>query len=575
MHQQVLRVKTPADQWQCTAVHALYVGLPGNLADVGAVMNLPPEQRKAAGYALLRHFAMPCAPTKANGGRTRNLPHHSPDKYQEFKAYAKQDVETERTVERRLARFPIPEVERKFWLLDQQMNAHGIKVDLDLVHQAITMGHHIRERLLAEAVELTGLDNPNSRNQLLAWLQLTEDISDLNKHTLPTILATTQDATVKRVIAIRQALAKTSVAKYDALLRSVCSDGRVRGMFRFYGANRTGRYAGQLVQLQNLPRNDLADLDLARQLVKAGDLDTLELMFGSVPEVLSQLIRTAFLGPFLIVDFSAIEARVIAWLADCRWRQKVFSTHGKIYEASAEQMFRLPAGSVDKRSPYRQRGKVAELALGYAGGVGALKVMGALSLGLTEEELEQIKSAWRSANPEIVNLWHSVERAAHRAVLERQPQRLTIGGRAELVFSWESSVLFIALPSGRRLAYCKPCIEPADLIRDGVVIAKAGALTYEGTDQRTKRWGRIATYGGKLVENITQALARDCLREAMLAIAGAGYQQVMTVHDEIVIESETGLAEVLDIMKRPIAWAPGLELRGDGFVAPYYQKETD
>jgi DNA polymerase len=437
------------------------------------------------------------------------------------------------------------------------------------------MGHHIRERLLAEAVELTGLDNPNSRNQLLAWLQLTEDISDLNKHTLPTILATTQDATVKRVIAIRQALAKTSVAKYDALLRSVCSDGRVRGMFRFYGANRTGRYAGQLVQLQNLPRNDLADLDLARQLVKAGDLDTLELMFGSVPEVLSQLIRTAFLGPFLIVDFSAIEARVIAWLADCRWRQKVFSTHGKIYEASAEQMFRLPAGSVDKRSPYRQRGKVAELALGYAGGVGALKVMGALSLGLTEEELEQIKSAWRSANPEIVNLWHSVERAAHRAVLERQPQRLTIGGRAELVFSWESSVLFIALPSGRRLAYCKPCIEPADLIRDGVVIAKAGALTYEGTDQRTKRWGRIATYGGKLVENITQALARDCLREAMLAIAGAGYQQVMTVHDEIVIESETGLAEVLDIMKRPIAWAPGLELRGDGFVAPYYQKETD
>lgn len=575
MHQQVLRVKTTADQWHCTALHALYVGLPGNLADVGAVMNLPPEQRKAAGYALLRHFAMPCAPTKANGGRTRNLPHHSPDKYQEFKAYAKQDVETERTVERRLARFPIPEVERKFWLLDQQMNAHGIKVDLDLVRQAITMGHQIRELLLAEAVELTGLDNPNSRNQLLAWLQLTEDISDLNKHTLPTILATTQDATVKRVIAIRQALAKTSVAKYDALLRSVCSDGRVRGMFRFYGANRTGRYAGQLVQLQNLPRNDLADLDLARQLVKAGDLDTLELMFGSVPEVLSQLIRTAFLGPFLIVDFSAIEARVIAWLADCRWRQKVFSTHGKIYEASAEQMFRLPAGSVDKRSPYRQRGKVAELALGYAGGVGALKAMGALSLGLTEQELEQIKSAWRSANPEIVNLWHSVERAAHRAVLERQPQRLTIGGRAELVFSWESSVLFIALPSGRRLAYCKPCIEPADLICDGVVIAKAGALTYEGTDQRTKRWGRIATYGGKLVENITQALARDCLREAMLAIAGAGYQQVMTVHDEIVIESETGLAEVLDIMKRPIAWAPGLELRGDGFVAHYYQKETD
>lgn len=575
MHQQILRLKTPADQWHCTSVHGLYLGLPGNLADVGAVMDLPPEHRKGAGLTLLRYFAMPCAPTKANGGRTRNLPHHDPDKYRQFKEYARQDVTTERTVAQRLRRFPVPDAERKFWLLDQQMNAHGIRVDLQLVHQAIAMGQQVRERLLAEAVEITGLQNPNSRNQLLAWLQLTEDITDLNKHTLPTILATTQDADVKRVVAIRQALAKTSVAKYDALLRSVCGDGRVRGMFRFYGANRTGRYAGQLVQLQNLPRNDLPDLNAARELVKAGDVDTLELLYGSVPEVLSQLIRTAFIGPFLIVDFSAIEARVIAWLANCRWRQRVFASHGKIYEASAEQMFRLPAGSVDKRSPYRQRGKVAELALGYGGGVGALKVMGATKLGLTESELEEIKVVWRKANPEIVDLWRSVERAAHRAVLERTPQRLPIRAGSELVFSCESGVLFIQLPSGRRLAYCKPRIEPEDLLRDDVLLAKAGALTYEGTDQRTKRWGRIGTYGGKLVENITQAIARDCLREAMLTIADAGYQQVMTVHDEIVIEANTGLQEVLDIMKRSIDWAPGLELRGDGFVAPYYQKEIE
>ena len=523
----------------------------------------------------IRFFAMPCAPTKANAGRTRNLPHHAPDKWAEFKNYCVQDVVTERTIEQRLKPFPVPELERPFWLLDQQMNAHGIKVDLELVESAIAMGNQVRDRLVAEAMAITGLDNPNSRNQLLAWFQQFEDVSDLNKKTLPTILKTTQEEVVKRVITIRQDLAKTSVAKYDAILRSVCADGRIRGMFRFYGANRTGRYAGQLVQLQNLPRNELKDLELARQLVKAGDLATLELMFGSVPDTLSQLIRTAFVGPFVVVDFSAIEARVIAWLANCTWRLEVFASHGKIYEVSAEQMFKLPPGSVDKKSPYRQRGKIAELALGYGGGVGALKVMGALSMGLQEGELEGIKVAWRKANPEIVRLWYAVENAAHRAVLERQAQHVPIGQCSELILSWESGLLFITLPSGRRLAYVKPRIEHEDLVRDGVVIAKAGALTYEGTDQRTKRWGRIATYGGKLVENITQAIARDCLRDAMLAIAAAGYQQVMTIHDEVVIESQTGLTEILEIMGRPLAWAPGLLLRADGFVTPYYKKETD
>lgn len=567
-------MKTSPEQWRCTSVHALSLGMPGNLADVGLVANLSAEQRKGSGFLNIKFFAMPCVATKANQGRTRNLPHHAPEKWLEFKNYCKQDVVTERSIERRLAKFPVLDIEQRFWLLDQQMNAHGIKVDLQLVTQAIALGNQVKEKLLAEAIAITGLENPNSRNQLLAWLQRTEEVTDLNKKTLPLILKSTQEESVRRVIEIRQALAKTSVSKYDALFRAVCADGRVRGMFRFFGANRTGRFAGQLVQLQNLPRNELKDLHLARELVKAGDLDTLETLFGSVPDTLSQLIRTAFVGPFVVADFSSIEARVIAWLANCKWRLEVFAGHGKIYEASAEQMFRLPAGSVDKKSPYRQTGKIAELALGYGGGVGALKVMGALTLGLKEDELEGIKTAWRTANSEIVRLWYAVEKAARRAVLERKPQRVSIGQRSELIFTCESGILFIQLPSGRRMAYVKPRIEIEDLVREGVVIAKAESLTYEGSDQRTKQWGRISTYGGKLVENITQAIARDCLREAMLAIAQAGYQQVMTVHDEIVIESDTGLDEVLAIMRRPLSWAPGLELRGDGFVTPYYQKES-
>lgn len=567
-------MKSPAEQWRCTSVHALYLGMPGNLADVGKVVGLPLELRKGAGFLNIKYFATPCTPTKANLGRTRNLPQHAPEKWDEFKTYCIQDVAAERAIEHKIKKFPVPEAEYAFWLLDQQMNSHGIKVDVELVTNAIRLGTLVKEKLLAEAVQITGLANPNSRNQLLAWLQLTEDVTDLNKKTLPLILESTKEDTVKRVIAIRQDLAKTSVTKFDAIQRALCSDGRIRGMFRFYGANRTGRYAGQLVQLQNLPRNELKDLDLARDLVKAGDLDTLETMFGSVPDTLSQLIRTAFIGPFVVADFSAIEARVIAWMANCQWRLQVFESHGKIYEASAEQMFKLPSGSVDKKSPYRQKGKIAELALGYAGGVGALKTMGALSMGLTEPELEPIKVAWRLANPEIVQLWYAVESAAHRAVHERRPQSLPIGTSSVLIFGWESGMLYVELPSGRRLHYVKPRVEIEDLVRDGYPVARAGALTYEGTDQRTKHWGRISTYGGKLVENITQAIARDCLRESMLAIADAGFQQVMTVHDEIVIESETGLDEVLAIMGRPLSWAPGLKLCGDGFVTPYYKKET-
>jgi DNA polymerase len=363
------------------------------------------------------------------------------------------------------------------------------------------------------------------------------------------------------------------VSKYDAMLRCVCSDGRIKGLTRFYGANRTGRWAGQLVQVQNLPQNHLLDLDAARQLVKQGDLETLQMMFGNVPDTLSQLIRTAFVGPFVVVDFNAIEARVLAWMSNCQWRMDVFNSHMKIYEASAEQMFKLLPGSVDKKSPYRQKGKIAELALGYGGGAGALKTMGALEMGLTEDELEPIKVAWRKANPEIVQFWYACESAAKRAILEHKPQTLAIGQRSELTFSYESGFLFIELPSKRRLAYVKPRLEKEDLVKDGYTVARTDSITYEGNDQKTKKWSRIGTYGGKLCENITQAVARDCLREAMFAVSDAGYSMVMTVHDEIVIETESGLEAITEIMSRPINWALGLPLKADGFATPYYCKE--
>jgi DNA polymerase len=448
---------------------------------------------------------------------------------------------------------------------------------------------------------LTGLDNPNSRNQLLKWLQEEEDdttIVDLTKKTVPTLLANTDSSVVKRVLELRQELAKTSVSKYHAMARAMCIDDCVRGLTQFYGANRTGRWAGRIVQVQNLPQNKLKDIALARDLLKARDYETLEMLFGNVPDTLSQLIRTAFIarpGARLIpVDFSAIEARVIAWLAWCVWRLEVFNTHGMIYEASASTMFKVSIESIQaivngkkiKGSNYslRQKGKIAELALGYQGGVGALKTMGALAMGLTEEELDPIKVAWREANPEIVKLWYAVEEKAKQAVRRRTSEVLLIaGGRTELRFTWESGFLTIQLPSGRKLFYVKPRIEVEDLVREtsaggSYVLARAGSLTYEGLDQKTKQWTRLSTYGGKLVENITQAIARDCLAEAMLALDEEGIEQLFTVHDEDVTEVPYGqgtLQQVEEIMGRSIGWAPDLPLRGDGFETEYYMKELD
>lgn len=579
-------------QWRCTSVHALYLGLPGNLADVGKVVGLPEDQqKKRSGSALIRYFCIPCKPTKANMGRTRNRPIHDREKWRLFKDYCAGDVVAEREIANRLAKFPVPDKEQRLWALDQRMNNKGVTIDRTLVESAIVCDQIYKQRLTNEAIQLTGLSNPNSRNQLLAWLIVEDgtDVDDLTKKTVPTILKSTESHVVHRVMELRQQLAKTSVSKYHAMQRSACDDAAVRGLTQFYGANRTGRWAGRLVQVQNLPQNKLKDIDLARNLMKARDYDAIETLYGNVFDTMSQLIRTAFVArpghKFVIVDFSAIEARVVAWLAWCQWRLDVFNTHGKIYEASAEQMFKLPPGSVDKKSPYRFKGKVAELALGYQGGAGALKTMGALDMGLTEDELEPIKVAWREANPEVVQFWYDCEGAAKTAVAQKTSVNLPIAGkRSSLVFSWESGFLFIRLPSGRRLAYVKPRIEAEDLYReksDGskFQIARAGSLTYEGLDQKTKQWTRVATYGGKLVENITQAIARDLLSEAMLALDDEGFTLLTTVHDEVVCEElidgprDVHLAE--QIMGRPIPWAKDLPLRGDGFETPYYMKEID
>jgi DNA polymerase len=560
----------PAEHWVCTSVLALTLGLPGNLDGVSKVLKLPQDKAKmSVGKSLITYFCKPCKPTKANGERTRNYPHHAPEKWAQFKTYCCTDVEAERAARKMMNRFqPLPE-EHRLYHLDQQINDTGVKVDMTLVEHAIACDAQYQSRLESEAAELTGLANPNSVAQLKRWLSGEGiEVESLNKESILELLKQT-DGTVKRVLNLRQEMAKTSVKKYEAMRRSYCTDGRVHGLLQFYGANRTGRWAGRLVQVQNLPKNTMSCLDLARQLLRDGEYELLDMLFESLPSVLSQLIRTAFIAAegcrFIVSDFSAIEARVIAWLAGEMWRLEVFAGHGKIYEASAAQMFHVPIESIDKHSPLRQKGKVSELALGYQGGPGALVKMGALNMGLTEEELPGLVKAWRNANPNIVQLWWDTQDAALKAVREKTTVPLV----KDVVFSFESGMLFIKLPSGRRLAYVRPRIEMDEKFnRPG--------LTYEGLDQETKQWGRLKTYGGKLVENIVQAIARDCLREALFRCAEAGYQTVMHVHDEVVIEAPYGFGSVehaCSLMDLPIDWAPGLLLRGDGYETTYYKKD--
>ena len=554
-----------AAQWQCTAVQSAMLALPLSLEGVGEVLGIERKKLKEGGD-LVRYFSLPCKPTKANGQRTRNLPEHAPEKWQRFKEYCVRDVEAEREIRAKLQGYPIPAKEQELYRLDQEINDRGIMVDPVLVARAIECDEQYREKTTKRAYELTGLANPNSPAQLKEWLEgQGTEVDTLDKKAVRALLPDAE-GDVLEVLKLRLLMAKTSVKKYEAIRRSVCADGRVHGLLQFYGANRTGRWAGRLVQIQNLPQNHIPDLVLARDLVKAGRYADIEALYESTPNVLSELIRTAFVPRpgcrFIVADFSAIEARVIAWLAGEQWRLEVFRQGGDIYCASASKMFHVPVEKHGQNSHLRQKGKIAELALGYGGAVGALTAMGALEMGLAEEELPLLVRQWREANPHIIRLWAQVEDAAMTAAREKARVRL---GR--LTFHCRSGMLFITLPSGRKLCYVKPRIQTNRFGGDG--------LTYEGVGEG-KKWTRIETFGGKLTENIVQATARDLLAEAMLRLRDAGLEIVMHVHDEAVLEvpiGHSGVEEVCALMAEAPAWADGLPLRADGYECRFYQKD--
>lgn len=571
-------------QWRCIMFHGLYCGYTAGLDATGKALGLPADKQKnAAGKALIRYFCVPCKPSKANGGRARNYPRHAPEKWKLFKEYNRQDVVTEMEIERCLSTFPVPAWVQRQWEVDLTINARGVAIDLDLVHGALDIGARVKQELTNEAVAISGVRNPNSVKQLTEWLNDEmdgEEVADLRKGTVARLLTKEgNSAEVQRMLEIRQELSKTSTKKYDAIETCVCSDGRVRGLLQFYGANRTGRWAGRLVQVQNLPRTYTKEIELARKLVEQKNVGALRVLYGSVPDTLSQLIRTAFVaseGHVLIdADFSAIEARVISWLAGEEWRLEVFRSHGKIYEASASQMFGVPIEKIKKGNPeyaLRAKGKVAELALGYQGSSGALINMGALDMGLTEEELPDIVSRWRDANSKIRDLWYAMDEAAVRVIQS--------GGTANvrgIVFAKEYDVvqgvscMTITLPSGRKLYYINPTL--------GVNQWDRPSIAYSGMDQKTKKWKTIETYGGKLVENCVQAIARDCLAGALDRLEAAGLPVVFHVHDEVVIDTvpfdtaENMLRTVEEIMSEPVAWAPGLPLNADGWVGTFFTKD--
>lgn len=567
-------------QWQCSMLHGMYVGYPAGLDAIGRALGLPEDKQKlSAGRALIRYFCVPCTPTKSNGGRTRNLPQHDPAKWELFKTYNGQDVVTEMEIDRRLENFPVPEETQQQWVMDQIINLRGVAVDMELADSAIYLGQTVQEQLSAEARELSGLQNPNSVAQLTKWLQeeTGEDLTDLRKDTVSDLLGKDlpSDA-ARRMLEIRKELGKTSTKKYNAVEACVCADGRIRGLLQFYGASRTGREAGRLVQVQNLPHDVVPAMDLARKLVKTRQLGALRLTYGSVTSTLSALIRTVFVAApgktFIDADFSAIEARVIAWLAGEEWVLEVFRTHGKIYEATASQMFSIPFDRIKKGNPeysYRAKGKVATLALGYQGSSGALINMGALRSGLTEDELPDIVDRWRRSNPAIVNFWYQVEAAALAAIQDGRSSTVgcvTISRECDPGNGLD--FMTIKLPSGRKLYYASPHM--------GVNRFGKPSICYKGQNQTTKKWETLETYGGKLVENITQAVARDCLFYSIEQLTAAGYRIVFDIHDEVVIEAPAGLADldqVVEIMSRPIPWAPGLPLNADGWVDGYFKKD--
>ena len=550
------------DSWKCSMVWAAYMGLPLSLEGAGAVLGLE-KQKLAEGKDLIKYFCQPCAPTKSNGQRTRNLPKHSPDKWLAFKKYNIRDVETEMSIQARLLKYPVPDSVWEEYHLDQEINDRGVGLDMELVRQAIQMDGRSRSELTQAMKELTSLDNPNSVQQMKQWLADNGVETDtLGKKAVAELLKTAPQQ-LQKVLTLRQQLAKSSVKKYQAMETAVCADGRARGMFQFYGANRTGRWAGRIIQMQNLPQNHLDDLSEARGLVRAGGFDALEMLYEDVPDTLSQLIRTAFVPQedrkFIVADFSAIEARVIAWLAGEKWRQDVFAEGKDIYCASASQMFGVPVEKHGVNGHLRQKGKIAELALGYGGSVGALKAMGALEMGLQEDELPALVSAWRQANPKIVQFWWAVDHAVMDAVTRKTTTK-THG----IIFSARNGMLFITLPSGRSLAYVKPKIGENRFGGD--------CITYEGVGG-TKKWERIDSYGPKFVENIVQATSRDILCYAMQTLRCCSI--VMHIHDEVVIEADRrmSLQAVCDQMGRTPPWAKGPQLRADGYETDFYKKD--
>lgn len=563
-----LRTKLDPKAWHCTMVHAMSLGFPASLADVGKALKLEEDKQKmAVGKRLITYFCKPCKPTMANGQRTRNYPHHDLDKWNLFKEYNRQDVVTEQAIYDRLMKFPLPESEQALYRLDQSINDYGIGVDTDLMNKVIGFSKNYEASLRKECEELTGGINIHSVVQLKQWLteQEGQPIDSLTKDDVDQLLKLDLKPGSRRILELRQETGKTSVKKYEAFERSICSDGRIHGAFQFYGAGRTGRWAGRLIQPQNFPRNAFEDIALARQLVKSEQWDEIEMLYGSMNDVFSTLIRTLIVPPegmtFAIADYSAIEARVVAWMADEKWRQDVFANGGDIYCMSATQMFGVPVEKHGQNSHLRKKGKVAELACGYGGGVGALRKMGGEQMGLTEKEMDNIVKKWRRSSPHVVRLWRELGDAAIEAI----DTRLRVKCRHGVSFKYAKGILFMQLPSGRSLAYVQPRFDGRE-------------LTYMGMNQTTRKWERTKTWGGKLTENLIQAIARDCLAVSMSKIQKAGYHIVMHVHDEVIVEAPSDDAEghlkrIEELMGEPIEWAPGLILTADGFTSEYYRKD--
>lgn len=562
-------------QWDCTMVRALRLGLPGSLDMVGKVLHFEEDKQKMKeGKALIQYFCKPCKPTKANGGRTRNLPEHAPDKWELFKKYCRQDVEVERNIRKSLEKYPVLKKEKKLWNLDQEINDRGVEVDLTLIERAIECDEEFTEKNRLRAIALTGLYNPNSPTQIKKWVgdRLGHEVTSLTKDNVPKLIEEAENLNEKAVVEmlkLRQQMGKTSVKKYQAMKEARCEDGRVHGLLQFYGANRTGRWAGRLVQVQNLPQNHLVDLDDARSFLREGDFVALDLLYDSVSDTLSQLIRTAFVpaegNRFIVADFSAIEARVIAWLAKEQWRMDVFKNNGDIYCASASRMFKVPVEKHGVNGHLRQKGKIAELALGYGGAGGAIRAFDKEG-SIPDDELPNLVSDWRKASPNIVNMWWDVDKAAKKCIQEKTTIVLE---KYRVKFIYNPGVMFIELPSGRRLSYIRPKIEPHETF-------KGNKITYEGMEQTSKTWTRISTYGPKLVENIVQATARDCLAETMMRIDEKSYNIVFHVHDELILDVPKGFGSLEDVNKifgEPISWAPGLILNADGYECDYYKKD--